>query len=1042
MGLIRTTSGTPLAALAVLTVGCLLFSFFAVAQRVAADTDAQREYGVGLELFQKRKYAVAQQRFEAALLRADDLPSIYVENAKYYGALSGLELFNPDGQVEMEEFVKVHSDHPKVGAAHFHLGKYHFTRKHYKEVTAQFALVDAHELDEAYLEEFYFKKGYAHFQQKQFDEAQSAFLHVVKGGKKYRSPGIFYSSYILYSQGKNDLALKGFKELESDALFGSTVPFYILQILYRQEHYEEVVTYGEPLLTRNYSKDKEAEVHRILGESYYRLNKFDNAVIHFEPAVSVMGGNRDDRYKLGYACYSSGQFKKAIGYLEQVVLEEDTMAQLAYYHMGDCHLQSNEKMEARNAFRAASRLSFIETLKEDALFNFAKLAYELSFDPYNEAVQAFSEYIEAHPNSERITESYSFLLKIYLVTKNYEAALNAIDRIPTKSPELKTTYQRVAYTKGTEQFQDLKFERAIHYFQLSEKYIMNPHISAQAKFWRAEAYERMNNPAAALEYYTAFISSPGAIRLAEYGMAYYGIGYVHFNRENYTEAATWFRTYVEQEKQDKARLSDAYMRIGDSYYLQRNTGMAIEFYDKAIKLEQPDADYAIFQLAVCYGIQGNTASKTESLKAMLENYPQTSFAADAKFEIAEGYFFSDNTALALEYFDQVITEHPNSNYVRKAKLNKGLVYYNLNEDQRALPIFKEVAETYPATPEATEALFKIQKIYIEETNVGDFERYMASKNFPDITKGALDTSYYQAAELRYVRGDLSNAIKEFGNYLEKFPNGFFAINAHFYRAESSFQLKMFEDALQDYDHVVKFAKTTFTEKSLLSAGQIYMSKQNYNEALDRFTELEKVAERAENLLESRIGLMQCHFALNAFAKADEYAQLVIRADKVPGDLVNEAHLISAKSALAQNDLRLAEARFQETLLRTNSEIGAEAMYNLAYIKFLNGNYAETEHMIFEMVNIFPNYKVWIAKAFILLADNYEKQGDLFQAKLTLQNVVDNYLGVLRDDAQRKLDVIKSNEPQPLQRQDAATFEVEFEQDGKVNPEIFEEDREE
>lgn len=1006
-------------------------------QRVANDYGPLREYGVALEHHQKQKYAVAQHRFQLSLEHPQELPSIFSENAEFYAALGGLELFNPDGEPLMEAFANHRAEHPKAVDAHFHLGRSHFAKKRFKAVTDEFAKVDPHELDESYLEEYYFKKGYAHFQQQQFKEAQDAFSHVMKGGRKYRSPAIYYNSYILYRDGRNELALQGFRELEGDPLFGSTVPFYILQILYRQGQHQEVITYGEGLLKKDFVKDKTGEVHRILGESNYVLERYASAIPHLEAAVTQLGGNRDDRYRLGYASYRAGDCDKAVTYLSEVVRDQDAMAQLAYYHMGDCHLKAGQKMQARNAFRSASRLSFNEKLKEDALFNFAKLAYELSFDPYNEAVQAFSEYIEKHPESERIDESYSFLLKIYLVTRNYESALDAMERIRNKDNELKSTFQRVAYIRGTELFNDLKFDRAVTYFKMSDRYPMEPGITALSRFWKGESYARLKRPKAAEEHYMSFIESPGAISLPEYGMAHYAIGYLHFDRENYSEAASWFRRFNELRNQDVARVSDAHLRTGDCYYLQRNPGLAIEFYDKALKLKQPDADYALFQIAVCYGIQGKNASKVESLRAMLNSYPKTTFAADAKYEIAETYFFLDNTAEALTWFDRVIAEHPNSHYMRRSKLNKGLIYYNQSEDDRALPLFKDVAENHPATPEAKEALLKIQKIYIENTDVAGFERYMASQKFPDITTGALDTSYYQAAELRYVRGDLNGALKELGTYLERFPNGFFSLNAHFYRAEAANQLKQYDEAQGHYEKVLGFAKNAFTEKSLLASGRIFSLRKDHGQALVRYTMLEELAELAENLLEARAGLMRSHYALGKLKDADEYAQKIIRADRAPKELVGEALLISAKCAFDQKDLRLAESRFQEVLLRNNNETGAEAMYHLANIRFLNGQYAETEKMVFEMVNIFPNYKVWIAKSFILLADCYEKQGDLFQAKLTLQNVVDNYLGVLKEDAQRRLDAINATEPQLKERRDGSSFEIQYEQERKQDAKLFE-----
>jgi TolA-binding protein len=40
----------------------------------------------------------------------------------------------------------------------------------------------------------------------------------------------------------------------------------------------------------------------------------------------------------------------------------------------------------------------------------------------------------------------------------------------------------------------------------------------------------------------------------------------------------------------------------------------------------------------------------------------------------------------------------------------------------------------------------------------------------------------------------------------------------------------------------------------------------------------------------------------------------------------------------------------------------------------------------------PNYDYWVTKTFILLADNYVALKDTFQAKATLQSVIDNYKG--------------------------------------------------
>lgn len=1010
-----------------------------LAQRIATDVDPIREYAVALELYQKQKYGAAQERFAKALQHPRGLPSIQQENAIYYQASSALELFNGDGETLMEKFIAEYPEHPFINLANFQLGAYHFTKKRYKAVLDQFELVDPLKLDEQYLEEYYFKKGYSHFEQEEYDQSKEALSHVVNGGKKYRSPALYYSSYILYREGRNDAALKGFQELESDKLFGKVAPFYILQIYYRQGRNEDVISYGTDLLKKDYAESKSGEIHRMLGEAHYNLGHYSEAVPELERAIADLGGNRDDRYKLAYAAYRGSDFDKALTYFQQVTDEEDELTQLAFYHMGDCYLKTDRKMEARGAFRSASKYEFDKEIQEDALFNFAKTAYELSYDPYNEAVQAFEEYIDKNPNSPRVDEAYNFLLKVYLATHNYQDAVKSIDKMKKVNDGLKETYQRICFVYGTELFNDLRYKEAVHYFERSDKYPVNSKITAQNIFWQAEAYSRMKRWKAAEEQYKLFMEAPSSIGLPEFGLAHYGLAYVYFENQRLEDAIAWFRKYVDYEKRDSLRVNDGMLRIADAFYLEKKNQRAIEYYDKAIKYNKFDTDYAIFQIAVCYGLDGQNASKIETLKTMLENYPETDFAADAKYEIAETYFFTSNSSEAIKYFDKVIAEHPNSSYVRKAKLNKGLLYYNQSLDEKALPLFEDVAENYPATEEAKEALIKIQKVYVENGDVPGFERYVAANNFPDITTGALDTSYYESAEFMFLKGNMRGALEEFGKYLNKFPHGYFVLNANFYSGEAAVELKDYDRAIKGYDRVLEFKKNVFTERALMAASEIYLFKKDYNDALLRFTMLEEVAENAENLMEARVGLMRCNYLLNNFEAANEYAEKLQRSDKVPEEIIAEAMLTSAKCALAQNNRKMAQERFKQTLLEANNEIGAEAMYNLAYIHYLEGEYDESQRLIIEMVNIFPNYGKWISKSFLLLADNYIKQGDLFQARLTLQNVIDNYQGELKAEAQAKLDELNNSRPELEGRKDGQDWSIEFEQEGKVRNDIFEEE---
>src|SRR5690606_15930385 len=90
-----------------------------------------------------------------------------------------------------------------------------------------------------------------------------------------------------------------------------------------------------------------------------------------------------------------------------------------------------------------------------------------------------------------------------------------------------------------------------------------------------------------------------------------------------------------------------------------------------------------------------------------------------------------------------------------------------------------------------------------------------------------------------------------------------------------------------------------------------------------------------------------------------------------------------------NDLEGAYARFKSVDNASTNAYGAEAAYGMAYTRYLQQRYKDAEQAVFSLVKKYPSYDHWKAKGFILLGDVYVGLGDLFQAKATLQSVVDH-----------------------------------------------------
>jgi TolA-binding protein len=979
--------------------------------------EIESEFQRGMELFNKEKYPAAIRLFDSFIKSGDKSNMIQVADAEYYSAMAAIKLFNPDAEYRMMIFIYSRPESPRINDARLELGNYFYQNKNYRKAVAYYETVNRQELKSNKLAEYFFRLGYSLYIKGDQSRALLMFSEIKDIDTEYTPPAIYYFSQIAYEQKMYQTALEGFIRLKEDETFGGVVPFYIVQILYMQKDYDGILSMAPDLL-KSAGKTRAVELYRFIGDAYYSKENYKDALPYLEKySEGAKASGREDKYELAYCYYKTGEIDKATKLLLEIGAKSDILSQNIWNILGDCYLQKGDKQRSRLAFGQASELNYDKKIKEESLYNYAKLTYETAYAPFGEAIAAFQEYIDLYPGSKRIQEVYDYLVGTLMQIKNYKAALAALDKIGSKDSRLEEAYQKVAFFRGLELFSNLEFESSVNMFEKSLKYEKyNMQIRARSVYWRAEGNYRLGHFDLAKDDYQLFMGLPGSTLLSEYVLVRYNLGYCFFNLKDYTNALSNFKSFESGNANIKPEImADAKSRIADCYFVATNYGSAIDYYEKVIAYGYQDADYAMFQKGFSMGLINNTKGKIDVLTTLMEKFPSSTLVPDAIFERGRAYLVLEDYKNGEADFNTILSKFSGSSFVPRSIVQLGLLYYNLGDNEKALAQYKKVIENYKSTPEARDALTGLRNTYVDMNEVDTYFAYIKTLDgYGDINLEQKDSLLYNSGENLFMTGKYDKAADVLKSYITEFPNGSFRQNAQYYLAECLKSAGKNDEALKLYIEVSEEPNNQFLEQSLITASSMLYEKEDYVSALNYFEKLEKVSSGNANTLLALKGELKSAYQAGDAQKTIIAAGKINSMPNIPEELAKEAIFMRAKANYSLNNFDDALKDFRKVGTEVTSVEGAESKYRVAEILNKNDKSAEAEKVITEFIDLKTPHQYWMARVFLLLADISIKKGDTLQARATLQSLKDYYKvdndGVL-DEVKAKLTSLEENKSQ-------------------------------
>ncbi|MFD0836878.1 tetratricopeptide repeat protein [Mariniflexile aquimaris] len=981
-------------------------SFQIWAQQSATYTNNLVEYQKALTLYNNQQYLAAQSLFGS--VKKSTKEDVLLSDCAYYIANCAVRLNQQNADQLIENFVKEYPTSTKRNTAYVDVADYYFENSKFAYARKWYDKVDESGLSRAEKEKFYFNNGYSAFSSKQYKEAKQ-YLSKVENSKEYGSQAKYYIGFMAYEGDDYDSANKYFEQVSNQEKYKEKLSYYQADLNFKLGNFEKAIQLAKARL-KGSDANEVSELSKIIGESYFNLNKYAEAIPYLQAYKGKNGKwNNTDFYQLGYAHYKQGNFDKAISEFNKIIGGTNSIAQNAYYHLGESYIKLNKKQEALNAFKNASEMDFDLKIQEDAWLNYAKISYDIG-NPYQSAPQVLAAYLEKYPKTAQKEEIETLLIDSYITSKNYKEALRLLEG--KKSFENKVAYQKVAFYRGLEMYNESNFNEAKSLFDASIKEPRDANFTARATFWKAETDYNLSNYNDALIGFKQFQQLASSKATPEYKNLDYNLAYTYFKLKNYSQTAQFFNQFIaSNKKDDKVRLNDAYLRLGDAYFVSSDYKNAISAYENAIKLSAIDSDYAFFQKVISAGYIGQDSKKIKELEQFISEYPKSKLRDDAMYELGNTYVKVNETDKAIQVYNRLNSEYKMSSFVSKALLRQGLVYYNNRNNDQALSKFKQVASEYPGTPEAIQSVATARLIYIDLGRVNEYASWVKTLNYVQVTDTDLDNATYEAAEKQYLDNNTDKAISQFNGYLNQFPSGLHAMQAHFYVGQLYYKKGLVENAAPHYKYIVDASRNEYTEEALSRLSQYYLESKNWNKAIPLLQRLEEEANFPQNVIFAQSNLMKANYQMESYSKAVLYAEKVLENSKIDNKIKADANIIIARSAMKTNNEAKAKEAYAKVEVVATGETAAEALYYNAYFKHKESKFEASNTAVQKLAKDFSGYKYYSAKGLVLMAKNFYALNDAFQATYILESVLKNFTEFddVINEAKTELNKIKAKE---------------------------------
>lgn len=982
----------------ILLLACALGTFLTLnGQRTLRFENKELSFERALLLFDNQNYTNAQHEFES-ILKSNTFSEFQKIDALYYTSICALYLDQPtDYSVKrLVDFSVQNPNHSKAKLAIYNIASYYFQHKKFKEATEYYNQISLAEFDDERKNKGRFELAYSYFELKEYDLAENNFDRMKNQTSKYGSAANYYSGYIKLKKQKYDQALLDFQSAERNETYAAAVPVMITNIYDKQGETQKLIDYAEPIANSKKRVTNKKEIIGLLAESYYSQQKYADAQKWYQAFTSDRKTkNESVHFKYGHAAYQLNDYETAAAQFKLIAGTTDSLAQGASYLLGNSYLKLGQQDYALNAFKEASEVSFDGQIQQLALYNSGKILYAQG--NFTQALSAFETLRKKYPNFTELREVDNLVTESYLNSNNYQAALNYIEKLPKpRTDRINKVYQKVAHDQAIKQFNSRNFGSALSYFDQALENPFDLTTEIESQYWKAEALSKQGKWNQAINSYARVFRLDASKTTPYYYQSFYGIGYAYFNTKQYDKAQSKFEGFINSRIVNSSSdyYSSALVRIGDCELVKKNFSKARLKYQAAIDLKSPQAGYAHYASGLSYYHQNNDVEALKAFNAVLSQHQDNIYYEKALFQKSYVLLTMNNSNQAMESFSQLISQKPESKTLPAAYYYRGKSYQNMKMYGNAVADYDFIIKNYcraslnGSNPLASEVLAELEVIAGKDAITSDDYLNRLNQVNECVPGINIELKKFELARNKFFEGNFETAITSLESFRAEYPQSTYLSDVDFHLGESYYYTDNTAKAKAVFKSIYDNSPDNHYLESVYYLSEIANLENDYADVKKYNSVLLKYADQQSQRLEAHLNLMKSCYELGLYPDAIKNANTILASELTLPYAASEAKVFKGKSYYQSGDTIAAKALFEQEIMDSKDQFGAESLYYLAQIKQDQGQYKKSNQLLIRLNSDFKAEKLWVSKSYLLIGDNYVLLGEELQAKATFKSIVE------------------------------------------------------